>query len=135
MSDIENFFKKPAEKRYDHFIKVVADTEEVFSLVYGEEEWALLGDDEDDSNILPVFPTMDFARHFRDEADFEEFQVAAIDLNEFLEWLGDMESENMLVAVFPNTQMSSVVMEPLRLKADLQAELDKYDEDGKKIKK
>jgi hypothetical protein len=52
-----------------------------------------------------------------------------------LQWLDDMEKDNMLVAVFPNLELSGAVIKPSLLKKDLQLELEKYDEDGKKIKK
>lgn len=131
--DIEKLFKKPGEKRYDYFVKKVADTEEVYGLA-DEEGWALLGDDDDPTDILPIFPHAEAAEQFRVENDFEEYQIGVLDVNEFLEWLDDMEGDSMQVAVFPNLEMSGVVIAPKRLQKDILEELAKYDEDGKKIK-
>lgn len=129
MNDAEKYFKKPAQKRYDIFIKEVAETEEVFGLLEGEADWALLGDD-DDSSILPVFPNAATAELFRQETGFDECEVAIIDLTEFLEWLDDMDGEGLLVAIAPNPHMNSVVMKPERLKVDIQARLAKEEGDG-----
>lgn len=131
-ADIQKLFKKPGEKRYEYFIKKVAESEEVFGLA-DEEGWALLGDDDDDTNILPLFPSTEFAEAFRVEVGFEENEVQVLDVNELLEWLDDMIEDKMLVAVFPNTELNGAVVEPTLLKADLMKELEKYDEEGRKI--
>jgi len=131
--EIAKLFKKPGEKRYDYFIKKVADTEEVFGL--GDDDgWAMLGDD-DDADIIPVFPHAETAEAFRLAAGFDEYRVDSLDVNELLDWLDDMEEDKMLVAVFPNTDFNGAVVDPAMLKEDLEKELEKYDEDGKKISK
>lgn len=132
-ADVEKYFKRPGEKRYEYFVKKVADSEEVFGLA-DDEGWAMLGDDED-ADIIPLFPYAEFAEAFRQAADFQEFKVESIDLNELLEWLDDMENDGMLVAVLPNTQFNGAVVEPSHLKKDLLQELEKYDEEGRKINK
>jgi len=132
-ADVEKIFKKPGEKRYEYFIKKVAESEVVFGL--GDEEgWAMLGDDEN-ADILPFFPDPEIAETFRKAADFEEYDVMELDVNELLEWLDEMETEGMLVAVCPNTEFNGAVVEPSLLKEDLLKELEKYDEDGKRITK
>jgi hypothetical protein len=133
--EIDKLFKKPGEKRYDYFIKTVADTEEVFGLA-DEEGWLLLGDDdnEESEDILPLFPGAEFAERFRVEHGFEEYGIGIVDVNELLTWLDEMEEDNMVVAVFPDLQASGVVIAPSGLKQDLAQELEKYDEEGKKIK-
>jgi hypothetical protein len=132
--EVDKLFKKPGEKRYEYFIKKVADTEEVYGLA-DEEGWALLGDDDDDVDIIPFFPHAEMAERFRIEGDFDEYSIGVLDVNELLEWLDDMDNEGMMIAVFPNLDFSGVVMPPERLKKDLTDELDKYDEEGKKIRK
>jgi len=134
--EIDKLFKKPGEKRYDYFIKTVADTEEVYGLA-DEEGWALIGDEEMDGDILPLFPHPELAERFRveNEEEFGEYAIGILDVNELLEWLDDMVEEGMLVAVFPDLQISGAVIAPQHLKKDLEDELEKYDEDGKKIPK
>ncbi len=118
--------KKP-ENRYKYFIKTVVTEEEVWGLA-DEEGWLLLEDDEDNTDVLAVFPNPEFAEVFREKGGFEEFQVEPLDLSEFLEWLDDFEKEKMKVAVFPTPDFQSAVMTPERLRADFQAEFDKEKE-------
>jgi hypothetical protein len=122
-ADIDKIFKRPGEKRYDYFIKAVVESEEIYSL-YDDEGWALLGDQED-ADILPLFPSEAFAEAFRAAADFEEFRVEVLDIHELMEWLDEMEEDNMLVAVFPNPEFNGAVVKPQQLKADIQKEFDK----------
>lgn len=130
--EIEKLFKKPGEKRYEYFVKQVADSEAVFGLA-DDEGWVLLGDDDDNTDILPLFPYAEIAEEFRTKAGFDSEKVEPLDVNELLEWLDDMENDGMLVAVFPNPELNGAVVEPSMLKTDLLAELEKYDEEGRKI--
>jgi Protein of unknown function (DUF2750) len=131
--EVSKIFRRTAEKRYEYFIKIVADTEEVYGLA-DEEGWALLGDEDDDSaDIIPFFPAAEFAERFRVEGDFDEYQISVLDVNELLEWFDDMEEEGTLVAVFPDLTGSGLVAPASKVKLDLMEELDKYDEDGRKI--
>jgi hypothetical protein len=122
-ADLAKFFKKPGEKRYDYFLKQVVENEEVYGLA-DEEGWALLGDD-NDADILPLFPAPEFAEAFRQAQHFLEFQVEAVDVNELLEWLEEMDSEGMMVAAFPNLELQGAVVPALHLKKDLKALFDK----------
>ena len=122
-SDIDKIFKKPGEKRYEYFLKKAVEAEEVFGLA-DEEGWALLGDDSD-ADILPIFPAAAFAEAFRHAAEFDEYQVEVLDINELMAWLEDMEKDALLIAVFPNPDLNGAVVEPKHLKADLQKEFDK----------
>ena len=124
---VDEILAKKPENRYKYFIRTVAAEEEVWGLA-DEEGWLLLEDDEDDTDVLAVFPYPEFAEVFREKGEVDEFQVAALDLNEFLEWLDDFEKEKMKIAVFPTPDFQSAVMTPERLKADFQAEFDKEQE-------
>ncbi|MBK6930867.1 MAG: DUF2750 domain-containing protein [Saprospirales bacterium] len=122
-TDIEKLFKKPGEKRYDYFIKQVVENEEVFGLA-DVEGWALLGDDSD-ADILPLFPSAELAEAFRLAVEFDEYQVEALDVNELMDWFDEMEADNLLVAVCPNPELNGAVVDPKRLKTDLQTAFDK----------
>ena len=124
---IDEILAKKPENRYKYFIKTVVAEEEVWGLA-DEEGWLLLEVDEDDTDVLAVFPHPEFAEIFREKGEFDEFQVEALDLSEFLEWLDDFEKEKMKVAVFPTPDFQSAVMPADRLRADFQAEFDKEQE-------
>ena len=124
---VEEILAKKPESRYKYFVRTVAAEEEVWGLA-DEEGWLLLEDDEDDTDVLAVFPNPEFAEIFRDKGGFDEFKVEVLDLYEFLEWLNDFEKEKMKIAVFPTPDFQSAVMTPERLRADFKAEFDKEQE-------
>jgi len=124
---IEEILAKKPENRYKYFIRTVVAEEEVWGLA-DEEGWLLLEDEDDDTDVLAVFPNPEFAEVFREKGEFEEFQVEVLDLYEFLEWLNDFEKEKMKIAVFPTPDFQSAVMTPERLRADFKAEFDKEQE-------
>ncbi|MBK7936354.1 MAG: DUF2750 domain-containing protein [Lewinellaceae bacterium] len=124
---IEEILAKKPESRYKYFIRTVVAEEEVWGLA-DPEGWLMLEDDEDDTDVLAVFPNPEFAEVFREKGSFEEFQVEALDLYEFLEWLNDFEKEKIKIAVFPTPDFQSAVMSAERLRADFKVEFDKEQE-------
>ena len=121
--DLDKIFKKPGEKRYDIFIKEVIRSEEVFGIA-DEEGWTLLGDD-DDTDILPLFPAPELAEAFRAKMGYDDSKIAVLDVTELMEWLDDMEQDGMKVAVLPNLHLNGAVVAAAHLKEDLQKEFDK----------
>lgn len=121
---IEETLARKPESRYRYFIRTVLAEEQVWGLA-DKEGWLLLEDEDDDTDVLAVFPNPEFAKIFREKGGFEEFQIEALDLQEFIAWLDDFEQQKMKVAVFPTPDFQSAVMTPNRIKADFQAEFDK----------
>ena len=84
-----------------------------------DEGWALLGDD-DDQDILPLFPSALLAETFRKAGGYEDFQVEKIELEDLFDWLNEMETDGMMVAILPNSRLEGAIVEPSQLKNDLQ---------------
>ena len=126
-NQIEEILAKKPESRYKYFVRTGVAEEEVWGLA-DEEGWLLLEDEEDDTDVLAVFPSPEFAEVFREKGGFEEFRVEVLDLYEFMGWLDDFEKEKMKIAVFPTPDFQSAVMTPKRLRADFQTEFDKEQE-------
>ncbi|MBL7827697.1 MAG: DUF2750 domain-containing protein [Saprospiraceae bacterium] len=125
--NIDEILARKPESRYKYFIRTAASEEEVWGLA-DEEGWLMLEDDTDNSDVLAVFPNPEFAEIFQEAGAFGEFQVEALDLYEFLEWMEDMEAQKIKVGVFPTPDFQCAVMTPDRLLADFQAEFDKETE-------
>ena len=123
-TEIETQLQRRSERRYEYFVRSVVADEEVFGLA-DDEGWSLLGEEGDGADVIPVFPYPEFAERFKAVAGFDDNHVEVLDLAEFMEWLDDFEAKKMKVAVFPNLGFEAVVIEPARLRADLQAEMDK----------
>ena len=117
-SEIANLFKQPGEKRYAYFLQNVREGKAAFG-ISDEEGWALLGDD-NDQDILPLFPSALLAETFRKAAGYDEYAVEKVEWEDLLEWLDEMETDSMMVAILPNTRFEGAIVEPSMLKNDLQ---------------
>ena len=119
-TEIANLFKKSPETRLKFFLETVEKSQTVYGLA-DEEGWALLGneDEEDDTDILPLFPNAVIAEAFRKAVGFSAYTVEAIPVEELLEWLEDMELDGTLIAVLPNPQLDGMVLDAADLKATL----------------
>jgi hypothetical protein len=125
--DIERIGQKPGVGRFKYFLKTVVSTEEVYGLL-DDEGWGLLSD-ESLGDLIPLFPDADFAERFRQAAQWEDsYHPEAIDLQELMHWLDDMERDGLLLAIFPNEAFESVVYQPARLKTELLSIFDKEKE-------
>jgi|GEM_PF-1100519 len=112
-TEIINLFKKSAETRMTFFMETIAITKTVYGLA-DAEGWALLGNeefaDEDDPDILPLFPNAPLAEAFRKSAGFAEMKVEKMSLEELSEWLDELEQTGALVAVLPNPDLEGMVL-------------------------
>ncbi len=117
-SEIANLFKQPGEKRYAYFLQTVKEGQAAYG-ISDEEGWAMLGDDQD-QDILPLFSSALLAETFRKSGGYEAYQVEKLELQDLLDWLDEMETDGMMVAVLPNTRLEGAIVEPSMLKNDLQ---------------
>jgi len=119
----------PGPARYAHFIKRVADREELWGLA-NPEGWVLSADDEG-RECLPVWPSEAYAAR-QAVGEWEGTTPRAITLDDWLRtWIPGMERDGKQVAVFPTRAGGEggdnvVVVDPARLRADLGAELERY---------
>ena len=116
-TEVANFFKQPGEKRLAKFLETAHQEQCVFG-ISDDEGWAMLGDD-DDTDIVPIFHDHSVAEAFRKAAGFDDCAVEKVPMDELLEWLDEMEEDEMMVAVCPNTRYEGAIVEPSQLKADL----------------
>ncbi len=124
--EFQNLLKLPPAKRYEYFIKKVADTGVLWSL-WKEGGWALLGD-EKARECVPLWPHEKYASACAID-DWRDYQAKEIDLAVFLErWVSGMARDNRLAAVFPTPQAKGPTVEPGRLDTDFKAELSLYEE-------
>ena len=122
--ELQSIFRLPPDQRYAYFVKRVADWEEIWSL-RGEGGWVLAGD-ENMRELVPVWPFREYASECA-VATWAGNVPESISLDSWLEeWTLGMTEDHRLVAVFPNQENNGVVVEPIRLKADIEIELLKY---------
>ena len=115
----------PAPERYSHFIRQVADWQEVWSL-RGDDGWVLLGDSEG-REYFPVWPHARYAEAFATDS-FAGTAPTAIPLDDWLErCLPGITSDGRAIAVFPVAPCRGVTVAPAQLQTDLERELQHYE--------
>ena len=121
---LKNIFNLSAEDRYGYFISKVADFEEVW-LIKDGNRYVTLGDTNDQITI-PVLPEKEFADLLLTE-DWSECIVERMDLYKFMDWLDQLQEENIRIAGFPKDNFKAVVVEPEEMKNHLLYELQQYE--------
>lgn len=122
--EFNNVTQLSPQKRYEYFIKKVADWREVWSL--WSDGWALMGD-KDQGEMVPVWPHAIFAEASA-VGEWLGFTPKKIDLEDWLtKWTPGMEKDHRMVAVFPAAESQTTTAGPLKLKSDLEEELKKYE--------
>lgn len=110
------------EKRYEYFIKKVADYEEVWSLY--KDGW-VLSQDEFGNKLFPIWPKEEFAKLWA-VSELSKFELKAIDLYEFIENLAPLlKKDGIKFDVFSNNE-SSILRDIDDLLRDLNEELENY---------
>src|SRR5262245_30441175 len=115
--EIEAVSALAGPKRYDYWIKKVADQKEIWSL-WEDRGWALTGDSTR-REMVPVWPHARYAALCATGA-WSGYQPRVIPSDVWLErWIPGMERDNRLIAVFPTARdKSAPVVEPRRLERD-----------------
>jgi hypothetical protein len=114
----------PGPKRYEHFIKQVADTQRVWSL-WDESGW-VCSTTEEGTNLLPLWPHLDYAS-LAAAGEWQGCKPRAIDLQQLMEeMLPQFQERGVGFVVFPTPDGKGVIPPTEQLLSDLRAELTKY---------
>ncbi|MBK1694449.1 hypothetical protein CKO09_06805 [Chromatium weissei] len=117
--EITAIFELSTTQRYELFITEVAKKTQVWTLK-GEDGFVSFCDDEGHS-CFPFWPAPEFAKALANE-DWADCQPEPLPLAVFMErWLPGMANDDRLVAVFPALDGSCMVTDPLSLRDDLMA--------------
>jgi hypothetical protein len=114
-------------ERYSHFVRQVADFQEVWGL-REPDGWVSMGD-EAGARSIPFWPHRRYAEVFA-TAEWSDAKATSIALEDWLkQWLPGMAEEGVQVAVFPVVQQKErgVVVPPEQLQRDLEQELERYE--------
>lgn len=119
--EFEALLQRPANTRYEYFIKKVVDAEEVWGLY--KDGWATA---QDDGNMLiPFFPKREFAEHCA-KNEWDGCKAVAIDLYDFIDkWLVGMKKDGVKPSIFP-TDEDAALLEIDILLRDINTELENY---------
>lgn len=120
---LESVIALPGPKRYQHFVKVVADWEEVWGLY--QDGWALAATD-DDQNVFPLWPAKEYAQLCAAK-EWEGYEPESFSLNIFMnELLPNLKDDGVLPGIFYTPSDNGVTPTVDQLLADLNEELENY---------
>lgn len=113
----------PGIKRFEHFIKVVADWQEVWGLY--QDGWALAAAD-DGTTVFPLWPAKEYAQVCAVN-EWDGHEPRSIALGDFTEvLLPKLKQDGVLPGVFFTPTSKGVTPSVDELKAALDAELQNY---------
>ncbi|MGH9765174.1 MAG: DUF2750 domain-containing protein [Blastocatellia bacterium] len=114
----------PGPKRYEHFIKQVADSQQAWGLY--KDGWALAASD-DGTPLLPLWPAEEYAALCA-VSDWAGYVPSRIPLDELTtELLPGLERDRILPAVFFTPDDRGVIPRIEELLGDLDEELRHYE--------
>ncbi len=120
---IESVCALPGAKRYEHFLKLVADWEEVWGLYL--EGWTSAATD-DGQLVFPVWPAEAYAA-LCVGGEWSGYEPKSFSLDDFMDLLlPRLEKEGALIGVFYTPADKGVVRDFERIRRDLNIELDNY---------
>jgi len=123
-NEIRALIAAPAAKRYEYWIKKVADQQQVWSL--WKDGWALASDTPG-HEYVPVWPHMKYAELCA-TGQWAGYVPRDIALTSWLDrWISGMENDNRRVAVFPTPSDRGIAVSPRKLESDLREELSQYE--------
>jgi hypothetical protein len=113
-----------ANKRYQYFIKKVADSGLIWALY--KDGWALAGD-HDGQELLPFWPAKEYA-DLCAKGIWEGYEAEALDVHDFLdEYLDELKADNIFPTIFYTAKDKGIVPELEKLKKDLRCELSRIE--------
>ncbi|VXC85437.1 conserved hypothetical protein [Pseudomonas sp. 8Z] len=111
------------EERYQYFVKVVSDWQEVWGLYM--EGWALAGTD-DGATVFPMWPAKEYAEACA-ENEWAGYEPKSFSLDELLnDLLPRLKSDGMLPGVFFVLSGKGVTPSVDQLALDIKVELQNY---------
>jgi hypothetical protein len=120
---IESVITLPGQKRYNSFIKIVADWEEVWGLY--QNGWALAAIDEG-KQVFPVWPAKEYAQLCTDK-EWGGYYPQSFSLKDFMEeLLPNLKNDGVLPGVFYTPSDKGITPTVDQLLADLNKELENY---------
>ncbi len=120
---IESVIALSGQKRYENFIKVVADWEEVWGLY--QDGWALAATN-DGQEVFPVWPAKEYAQLCATN-EWSGYKPASFSLVDFMEeLLPNLKNDGVLLGIFYTPSDKGVTPTVDQVLIDLGKELENY---------
>jgi len=121
---IDNIFALEPKERYGYLIRKIADFETIYLIADNEDKYVMIGSN--GNNVLPVWPEKEFAELFLID-DWHEFKVVEYSVNEFMDFLDDLEKDEIKLAGFPNLDLHTIHVSAIDMKHHILYEISQYE--------
>ena len=121
---IDKIFELDSKERYGYLLRKVADFETIYLIADNEDKYVMLSSN--DLNVIPVWPEKGFAKLFLTES-WKNYNVVEYDIHDFIDWLTDLDKDNVGIAGFPNSDFNTVHVSAVDMKNHLLFELSQYE--------
>ncbi|WP_406685434.1 DUF2750 domain-containing protein [Seonamhaeicola sp. MEBiC1930] len=121
---INNIFALNSKERYGYLLRKVADFETIYLIADNEDKYVMIGSN--DLSVIPVWPEKEFAELFLID-DWKNYKIVEYDIHEFMDWLTDLEKENIELAGFPNSDFNTIHVSAVDMKNHILYELNQYE--------
>lgn len=120
---METVLALPGIQRFEHFIKVIADWQEVWGLY--QDGWALAAAD-DGTTVFPLWPAKEYAQVCA-ENEWRGYEPRSVSLSDFTDvLLPKLKADGVLPGIFFTPSSKGLTPSIDELKGALDAELQNY---------
>ncbi|MDX3775642.1 DUF2750 domain-containing protein [Chromatiaceae bacterium AAb-1] len=120
---IESVLALSGMKRYEHFIKIVVDWEEVWGLY--QDGWAMAATEEG-QNVFPLWPAKEYAELCAKD-EWAGYKAESFSLSDFMnELLPNLKNDSVLPGIFYTPSDKGVTPTVNQVLDDLKKELENY---------
>jgi hypothetical protein len=105
------------KERYEYLIQSVASHKEIWLLQDNDSSFAMF-EDETGNSYIPVWPEKSLAQYHAVD-DWSGYAAERMGLNEFMEWLGELKEDQILIGAIPDANMHALSVDPLEFKKQL----------------
>ncbi|HEX2936668.1 MAG TPA: DUF2750 domain-containing protein [Bacteroidales bacterium] len=96
----------PDHDRYNYLIHHIAKFKEIWLLKAHDGMYAMF-EDEKGNSYIPVWPHQELADEYAIE-DWEGYVSERMELGEIMEWMDELQEDQILIGAFPNAQMQAL---------------------------
>jgi hypothetical protein len=96
----------PDHDRYNYLIHHIAKFKEVWLLKSHDGMYAMF-EDEKGNSYIPVWPHKELADEYAVE-DWDGYVAERMELSEIMEWMDELEEDQILIGAFPDAQMQAL---------------------------
>lgn len=124
MLEVRSVTSLSSEKRYQYFIKKVADTGLIWGLY--KDGWAMAGD-ENNEVFIPLWPLKDYALICANQ-QWEDYKPESVDIHDFInDYLYELKENSIRIAIFYTFDDKGIIPSYEQLKNDLEDELSRIE--------